>query len=212
MTNGEAPALSCDRDRLWALAVGVLEPEETQGQEEHLNRCPSCQAQLGEIRADVEALGCYAGPEQSSPDELSAMILARSRRVQERGRRLRWLALGLVLLGALGLGLVSAHNLTQKALVRQGLWRLEHTIQRVKDAEGSYPPDEAALRAALARQENSGLSFDAEGRPLDYYGQPFRYRYPGTKVKGLFDLWSVGANGIDEEGGPDDQTNWPYNK
>lgn len=210
MTTG-APipaAPGCDPDHLWALAVGVLEPEESG---EHLTRCSRCQAALGEIQADVEALGAFAGP-QGSPDDLAAQILARSRRVQARARLLRWGALGLVLLGALTVGLVSAHFLTERALVRQGLAQLEHAIQRIQDAEGSFPADEAALGEALARHGEAAIPRDAQGRPLDYHGRPVRYRYPGEKVPGLFDLWSVGADGVDEAGEGDDQTNWSYAK
>lgn len=208
MTAGATYPHDCDPDHLWALAVGVLEPEESG---EHLTGCATCRAQLGEIRADVEALGAYAGPE-GSPDDLAAEILARSRRVQGRARLLRWGAVGLVLLGALVVGLVSAHRLTERALVRQGLSRLEHAIQRIQDAEGSFPADAAALSEALARSGDSAIPRDAAGRPLDYHGQVIRYRYPGEKVPGLFDLWSVGADGVDEGGEGDDQTNWSYAK
>jgi len=211
MTAG-VPVHDCDPDHLWALAVGVLEPEESG---EHLTGCATCRAQLGEIRADVEALGAYSGPDPGaggSADELAAAILARWRRVQARGRLLRWGALGVVLVGALVGGLVSAHGLMERALVRQGLWRLEHAVQRIQDSEGSFPADEAALSAALTRLGDTEIPRDAEGRPLDYHGRPFRYRQPAQKVRGLFDLWSVGADGIDEAGEGDDQTNWSYVK
>tara|TARA_R110002072_G_scaffold119309_1_gene252039 strand:- start:761 stop:1066 length:306 start_codon:yes stop_codon:yes gene_type:complete len=100
----------------------------------------------------------------------------------------------------------------ERALVRQGLSRLEHAVQRIQDAEGSFPADEAALGEALGRLRDSEIPRDAEGRPLDYHGRPFRYRQPAEKVRGLFDLWSVGADGIDEGGEGDDQTNWSYVK
>jgi len=42
--------------------------------------------------------------------------------------------------------------------------------------------------------------------PKDPWGQEYRYRYPAQKAKKSFDLWSVGADGID--GTEDDIGNW----
>lgn len=106
-------------------------------------------------------------------------------------------------------GVAIAHRLTVKAMVRRDLWRLEHAVQRIQNAEGRYPADEQALVDALRRHPDPDLRLDAAGRPLDYWGQPLRYRYPGKRVPGLFDLWSVGADGVDADGLPDDQTNGP---
>ena len=220
----------CDGDSLWALATGVLEPEpeaERSAREAHLAACAPCQARLSAIRADVEALG-YLGQGAQSPDALGSealgpdalgsealgpealarAVLQRSRQVQARARRLRWGALALLALAAVIGGAAVAHRLTEMALVRRDLWNLDHALQRIQNREGSYPADEAALGAALLRLGDPGLRLDAEGRPLDRWAQPFRYRYPGQEVPGLFDLWSIGPNGVDEGGGPDDQSNW----
>ena len=96
----------------------------------------------------------------------------------------------------------------ENALVRRDLWRLEHAIQQVQNAEGRYPADEAALGRALQRLGDSTLRLDAEGRPLDHWGKRIRYRYPGQHVLNGFDLWSLGWNGEDDQGGPGDLTNW----
>jgi hypothetical protein len=112
------------------------------------------------------------------------------------------------LVAALAGSLYTAHRLTEKALARRDLWTLEHAIQRIQNVEGAYPASEEELARALARLQDPGLTLDDQGRPLDHWGRPFRYRYPGVQVPGLFDLWGPGANGIDEEGRPDDQTNW----
>lgn len=42
--------------------------------------------------------------------------------------------------------------------------------------------------------------------PLDPWGEPYRYRYPGTKNKGGYDLYSVGPDKAD--GTEDDIGNW----
>ena len=44
------------------------------------------------------------------------------------------------------------------------------------------------------------------GQPLDAWGHPLIYRLPGKH--GPFDLYSFGMNGIDEDGGHDDISNW----
>ncbi len=44
------------------------------------------------------------------------------------------------------------------------------------------------------------------GQPLDRWGQPYIYRMPGQH--GDFDLYSVGKNGIDDQGRLDDISNW----
>ena len=206
MTSTEDPQ-GCDRDRLWAFAVGALTEEEARSLDEHLTGCPSCREGLETIQADMDALGWQAAGDRS-PEQLAEQVLARSRGLQAKAKRLRWLALTLVLSAALVGGVYTAHRLTEKALARSHLWTVEHAIQRIQNSEGSYPANEAELIQALARLKDPDLRLDEGGRPLDYWGQPFRYRYPGVQVRGMFDLWSIGANGVDEAGGPDDQTNW----
>ena len=196
----------CDRDRLWALAVGVLSEVEARSQEEHLAACPHCRDRLGAIRADVDALGCHAAG--GSPEQLAETVLQRSRSLQARARRLRWLTLTALLVAALAGGVYAAHKLAVGALARRELWALEHAIQRIQNAEGGYPENEQELVRALARLQDPQVRLDDRGLPLDHWGRPYRYRYPGTRVAGMFDLWSLGADGVDDEGDPDDQTNW----
>ena len=199
---------TCDPEALWALAIGTLESEEEAAQESHLAGCLHCQALFEEIRADVEALG-YQREAAASAEAQAAAILARTREVRSRARLLRWGVVSALFLGALVLGLGSAHRLTEKALNRQELWRVEHAIQRIQNDLGAYPADEDALAAALGALADPELRLDARGLPLDRWGRPFRYRFPGCRNPGLFDLWSVGPDGIDQDGGPDDQTNGP---
>ena len=45
----------------------------------------------------------------------------------------------------------------------------------------------------------------------DPWGNPYQYRYPATKSKKKYDLWSNGENGIEDSGegeGVDDIGNW----
>lgn len=43
---------------------------------------------------------------------------------------------------------------------------------------------------------------------FDGWGRPFRYAYPGEHNPAFFDLYSVGPNGVDENGNGDDIGNW----
>jgi hypothetical protein len=205
MTTREDPQ-GCDQDRLWALAVGALGDEEARVVEAHLPGCAECRAHVEVIRADVDALGYPGG--QGGPEALAEKVLDRARALEARARRLRWLALSLLLVAALAGGVWGAHRLGVAAQARRDVWALEHAIQRVQNAEGRYPADERALVDALGRLHDPGVRVDAQGRPLDHWGHPFHYRCPGVRVKGMFDLWSDGADGVDGEGAPDDQTNW----
>lgn len=45
-----------------------------------------------------------------------------------------------------------------------------------------------------------------EKKPIDPWGQPYRYRYPGTHNPAGFDLWSAGPD--QREGSADDIKNW----
>lgn len=212
MTSEQQPG--CDVDRLWALAVGVLPPGEQEEAERHLAGCASCGPRSEAIRADVDALGCLApGPagqpgSPASPRSLAEQALERSRALQTRARRLRWWAIGAVALAAVSGGLLAAWILADYALARAELLRVEHAIQRVQNREGSYPADEEALARSLLELRDPQVPLDSQGRPLDHWGRPYRYRYPGQHVDGLFDLWSGGRNGRGEGDEPDDQTNW----
>lgn len=196
---------SCDRDRVWAMAAGALDDAERAAFEAHLAGCTGCAIALAEVRADLDALGYGRA---ASSDALANDVLARSRRVQARARRLRWIAVGGLLVGGTVTGLLGAHRLAVRSVARREMTRLEHTIQRIRNVEGAYPQDEAALVEALARHPDPEVALDLGGRPLDRWGQPFRYRFPGENVPGLFDLWSAGPNGEDQDGTKDDLANW----
>lgn len=77
---------------------------------------------------------------------------------------------------------------------------------------GQLPTSEQGLMAL--RQAPTGLPSGAwrgpysKDDPVDPWGNPYRYRYPGTHNIGGYDIWSVGPNGVDENGEGDDIRNW----
>ncbi|MBX3736850.1 MAG: type II secretion system major pseudopilin GspG [Candidatus Didemnitutus sp.] len=90
---------------------------------------------------------------------------------------------------------------------------LKTSLTRYKIDVGDYPSTTEGLAALLAAPANKadrwhGPYADApSGKlPLDPWGEQYRYRYPGTKNKGSFDLYSVGPDHAD--GTEDDIGNW----
>ena len=49
---------------------------------------------------------------------------------------------------------------------------------------------------------------DADTVPVDGWGNPFQYRCPGSVKSRPYEIWSWGANKIDESGEGDDITSW----
>ena len=75
---------------------------------------------------------------------------------------------------------------------------------------GRYPGTEQGLQALLSKPSSPPVPNNWKGpyieqEPLDPWGHPYVYRYPGTHPPREYDLYSLGPDG--EEGG-DDITNW----
>lgn len=90
---------------------------------------------------------------------------------------------------------------------------LKTSLTRYRIDLGDYPSTTEGLAALLSAPANKadrwrGPYAEAPGGrlPLDPWGEPYRYRYPGTKNKGGYDLYSVGADKAD--GTDDDIGNW----
>jgi general secretion pathway protein G len=90
---------------------------------------------------------------------------------------------------------------------------LKTSLTRYRIDMGDYPSTNEGLTALLAAPANKserwrGPYAEAPGGrlPNDPWGEPYRYRYPGTKNKGGYDLFSVGPDKT--EGTDDDIGNW----
>lgn len=73
---------------------------------------------------------------------------------------------------------------------------------------GKYPSTEAGLKALL-EPVSSARNWKGpylDHKPLDPWGKEYQYRYPGTRNKYDYDLWSLGSDLAD--GTEDDVTNW----
>lgn len=74
---------------------------------------------------------------------------------------------------------------------------------------GSFPTTEQGLAALVTAPSERGSSWRGpyiKEIPLDPWGNPYQYRYPGTENPTSYDLWSYGPNMA--EGGGDDIGNW----
>lgn len=75
---------------------------------------------------------------------------------------------------------------------------------------GSYPSTEEGLQALITPPANradrwKGPYIENRTVPADAWGNPYQYRYPGTKNPDKYDLWSWGKDGRESE---DDIGNW----
>jgi general secretion pathway protein G len=76
---------------------------------------------------------------------------------------------------------------------------------------GDYPTTAEGLQALITPPANKaerwrGPYLQENKLPVDPWGEPYQYRYPGVKNKNGFDLWSKGPDKTD--GTEDDIGNW----
>jgi len=90
---------------------------------------------------------------------------------------------------------------------------LKPSLVRYRIDLGDYPTTSEGIAALIVAPSGKaerwrGPYIDVPGGkvPTDPWGEPYRYRYPGTKNKGGFDLYSVGPDKND--GSDDDIGNW----
>ena len=90
---------------------------------------------------------------------------------------------------------------------------LKTSLTRYRIDLGDYPSTSEGLGALLTAPSNKaerwrGPYAETPGGklPTDPWGEPYRYRFPGTKNKGGYDLYSAGPDKAD--GTEDDIGNW----
>jgi general secretion pathway protein G len=90
---------------------------------------------------------------------------------------------------------------------------LKTSLVRYRIDLGDYPSTSEGLAALITAPNGKaerwrGPYIEVSGGkvPTDPWGEPYRYRFPGTKNKGGYDLYSVGPDKT--EGSEDDIGNW----
>ena len=101
---------------------------------------------------------------------------------------------------------------TAKLFVNESI-KLPLTSYRIH--MGDYPSTADGLQALItapgSHAEQWHGPYLADGRlPVDPWGEPYGYRYPGTKNKNGYDVFSKGPDKT--EGTKDDIGNWPEEK
>lgn len=74
---------------------------------------------------------------------------------------------------------------------------------------GSYPTTEQGLQALISAPAGVNKRWSGpyiKSMPMDPWGRPYNYRYPGTHNPSSFDVWSSGPDGV--SGNADDIGNW----
>ena len=97
-----------------------------------------------------------------------------------------------------------------KIFVKQSL---EVPLTSFKIAMGGYPTTEEGLQALVTapgtnadRWRGPYIKTDGGKLPVDPWGSPYLYRYPGTHNTDRYDVWSAGPDRKD--GTADDIGNW----
>ena len=104
----------------------------------------------------------------------------------------------------------SSQEAIAKVFVRDSL---KVSLVRYRMEVGDYPSTAEGMAALLVAPANRadrwrGPYIDSPGNkaPLDPWGEPYQYRYPGTRNKDSYDLYSKGPDKAD--GTADDIDNW----
>lgn len=85
------------------------------------------------------------------------------------------------------------------------------TLTSYRIAMGDYPSTAEGLQALITAPSSKadrwhGPYLQPPKIPLDPWGEPLQYAYPGTRNKGGYDLWSKGPDR--QSGTEDDIGNW----
>lgn len=97
---------------------------------------------------------------------------------------------------------------TTELQVRESM-RTPLTSYRI--ATGDYPTTAEGLQALVTPPSGkvdrwSGPYLEPPKIPIDHWGEPLQYAYPGTRNRGGYDLWSKGPD--KQSGTEDDIGNW----
>jgi len=149
------------------------------------------------------------------PDQRLSRRLA-WRRAARRGFTLLEILVVLAIIGLLaGLAITNVDKIfggaqlsTVQLFVRESM-KTSLTTYRIH--MGDYPSTAEGLQALVTRPGTKsdrwfGPYIDGGKIPLDPWGEPYQYAYPGTRNKSSYDLWSKGPDR--QPGSDDDIGNW----
>lgn len=85
---------------------------------------------------------------------------------------------------------------------------LDTPLMRYRIDNGNYPTTEQGLNALFDKPATGAPRWRGpyiEKRPIDPWGNPYQYRFPGIKNPAKYDVWSHGPDGVESD---DDIGNW----
>jgi general secretion pathway protein G len=121
--------------------------------------------------------------------------------------------IGLAALGSLaGLLVLPTNCHSDQARVTAAAYDVRHGLKAALDSYradlGVYPGDLGALVQDKSGNTNwHGPYLDPAKLPVDPWGNPYVYHFPGKRQLGSYDLLSAGPDG--KEGTGDDVDSWP---
>lgn len=141
-----------------------------------------------------------------------------TRRKQQHGFTLVEMLLVLVILATLAAVVVpkfAGRSKQAKVTATQAqISGMEIALDTFEIDNGYYPKGSDGLQALIVRPNNStdwtGPYLKKSVIPLDPWGNPYSYDYPGKNNDNGYDLMSMGPDG--RIGGDDDITNWAQAK
>ncbi|MEM7810518.1 MAG: type II secretion system protein GspG [Planctomycetota bacterium] len=143
--------------------------------------------------------------------------LVLSRRSRRRGFTLLEVLIVLAILAVIAAMVVpnvlGSQRKANEDATRTSIYGFEQALKLyAADNAGEYPTggDEVVdLLLATTDDDGNAVSPLLEAAPKDAWGKSLHYEYPNTRAESVKPaIWSEGANGIDEQGGGDDVTNW----
>jgi general secretion pathway protein G len=106
-------------------------------------------------------------------------------------------------------GIDKLFSRSQEDIARQYVSQtLTASLLKFRIDTGSYPTTEEGLKALLTAPAGKAAKWRGpyvDRLRDDPWGRPYQYRYPGTRNKDSYDLWSLGPNPDSEA---DDIGNW----
>ncbi len=194
--------LSCEtcRPQMLEYLYDLLESDERQALETHLNDCPACQAELVKARGQQQLLAAAAKmdfPEvrftppaiqQGPPAQREAVLLPRQRRPRH-GRRWAAAAAVLLLLGGAAPAVWFAHDYHRtQEIVTQGRLRIEQAMKESAAVQTQLArlPEEKDRRkeAILNAQRDSQLQVKVQGPATMRVGAPTDYQIETANLNG----------------------------